>query len=93
MNSTTYILLGDGYCVSSDFYTALIRQVEAIVPALDAFESYTLKALCGDAFWRQLSNGERRMAGRCMAHMVSHKILPLTFAKTKHEYPKRYIRT
>lgn len=84
------IFLYDGYSVSEKLYMAVLYQVEEVIPAMECDVKYTLKMLCGDAFWRTLSDGEKRMAGRCMAHMVVNKRLPLRFADSKHEYPKWY---
>jgi hypothetical protein len=96
MNDTTHILLNDGYVgcagyfVSITFYNAIRLQVEEVIPLLDRDEKYTLQMLCGEAFWDPLTEGERRMAGRCMSHMVRNNLLPLRFAESKHEYPKFY---
>jgi hypothetical protein len=85
-----YMVLYDGYTVPAEFYHAVRLQVEAIIPAMERGGKYTLKLLCGEAFWRPLSHGDRRMAGRCMAQMVVSGLLPLCFADGKHEYPKLY---
>lgn len=82
--------LQDGYAVSKVFYNCIRLQVEDVLPALQPDDRYTLKTLCGKEFWGQLAIGERRMAGRCMAHMVVIGLLPLSFADSKHEYPKWY---
>lgn len=89
----THIMLFDGhnvYTASAAFYTTIRLQVEEVIPAMERGVKYTLEMLCGDAFWRTLSDGEKRMAGRCMAHMVANKRLPLCFTDSKHEYPKWY---
>ncbi len=84
------IILYDGYSVSEKLYKAVLYQVEEIIPAMEDDVKYTLKILCGDEFWDLLTDGEKRMAGRCMAHMVVNKRLPLSFSDSKHEYPKWY---
>lgn len=88
--NVTFIILYDGYTVPEKFYKAVLYQVKEIPPALLPGEKYTLEMLCGDVFWQLLTDGEKRMAGRCMAQMVVSGILPLRFAETKHEYSKRY---
>ncbi len=85
-----YILLHDGYTILEIFYEVVRQQVDEGLPDLERDASYTAKRLCGKEFWRHLNNGERRMAGRCIAYMVTRNLLPLTFAETRHEYPKKY---
>jgi len=88
-----WIILYDGdttYTVSAVFFNAVRCQIEEVIPALERGKAYRTEDLCGDAFWKILNDGERRMAGRCVAHMVARGMLPLSFVKTKHEYPKRY---
>jgi hypothetical protein len=85
-----YIVLYDGYTVSAAFYNSVCHQVEEIIPAMEPDMRYPLKVLCGKAFWQPLSDGEKRMAGRCMAQMVVGGLLPLRFAEGRHEYPKLY---
>ena len=89
----THVILHDGhevYTVSAAFYNDVRLKVEEILPALERHEKYTLKELCGEEFWDSLTNGEKSMAGRCMASMVVNNLLPLRFADHKHEYAKRY---
>ena len=86
-------MLYDGECiytVAAAFYNAVRYQAEEIIPALIPGVKYKSEWLCGDAFWTPLSDGEKRMAGRCIAHMVVNGLLPLRFAESKHEYPKWY---
>ena len=89
----TYIMVYDGeniYTVSAAFYNAVQYEVEESIPGLTPSWKYKSEWLCGDAFWTPLSDGEKRMAGRCIAHMVVNGLLPLRFAESKHEYPKWY---
>ena len=89
----TYIMLYDGeniYTVSAAFYNAVRHQVDEIIPALTPGWKYKSEWLCGATFWTPLSDGEKRMAGRCIANMVVNGQLQLRFAKSKHEYPKWY---
>ena len=94
--TTAYSILYDeydgcaGYSVPVSFYNAIRRQVEEVIPVLLRDEKYSLEMLCGEAFWNPLTEGECRMAGRCMSHMVRNNLLPLRFAESKHEYPKLY---
>ncbi len=83
-------ILYDGYTVPNTLYTKVRNQVAEIIPAVERDVKYTLEMLCGEAFWKQLTDGEKRMAGRCMALFIVKGLLPFRFAETKHEYPKRY---
>ena len=60
------------------------REVEAVLPKLIPDKIYTLRALCQKSFWDELSNGQRRTAGQCMAYLVQTKQLPLTIAGRSH---------
>jgi len=93
--TTMYICLYDydrnrAYTIPAALYNAIRLQVEEIIPAMERGVEYTLEMLCGDAFWQTLTDGERRMAGRCLAHMVANKRLPLRFVGCPHEHPKKY---
>jgi hypothetical protein len=93
LNIIEFIILYDGettYTVSKDFYDSVRCQIDDILPAVKSGEKYTLEMLCGPGFWELLEDGERKMAGRCMANMVFNGLLPLTFADSRHEYPKYY---
>lgn len=93
LNVIEYKVLHDGeafYAVNKDFYDSVLLQVEEVIKVLTPGKKYNLKTLCGEEFWDLLDNGERRMAGRCMADIVCRGLLPLTFARSKHEYPKHY---
>lgn len=83
-------LLAGGYPVKAAFITSLRHQVEAALPTLIPHLTYTLEKLCGKAYWASLDAGERRLAGRCMAHLVATNEFPLLFAPSNHEYPKHY---
>jgi hypothetical protein len=84
------LVLHDGYSVSARLFDSVRQQVEEILPGVVRDHGFRLKDLCDREFWDRLNDGQRRMAGRCMAYMVVHGILPLRFADSKHEYPKRY---
>ncbi len=84
------IKLHDGYSVTKIFYDLIMQQVVAMLPRLTRNKSYTAKKLCGKEFWGLLEKGECLIAGRSIAHMVVHGVLPLRFVKWKHEYPLHY---
>jgi hypothetical protein len=78
------------YTVSRTFYDAVLLQVKETLPRLVREKRYTSKRLCSKEFWKLMDNGERRMAGRCIAHSVVLNLLPLRFVEAIHEYPKYY---
>ena len=86
----TYLVLKYNLVVPEVFFFDLSHQVEEIVPAMIPGVKYTLEMLCGPTFWGPLTDGQKRVAGKCMVHMVENGILPLHFAKGRHEYPKLY---
>ena len=86
----TFLLLHDGYPISKSFFDRVQQQLEERLPTLKRYKRYKAQPLLGDAFWDAMNNGERRMAGRCLAHIVARKLVPLHFAKSNHEYPKWY---
>lgn len=83
-------LLAGGYPVSAAFFESIRQQVEAAIPTLNLPQAYTLEKLCGKEFWAKLDSGERKRAGRCMAHLVVKNEFPLVVAPSNHEYPKYY---
>lgn len=85
-----YMVLNDGQPVTKTFFDRVRQKVNVVIPALNPVERYTAEMLCGDEFWSALDNGERRLAGRCLAHMVNEDLLPLRVAESNHEYPKYY---
>jgi hypothetical protein len=85
----SYVIRHD-YSVPSEFFKTILRIIREILPALWRDQPYTLELLCGPESWGLWTDGERRMAGRCMAHLVVSGQLPLRFAESRHEYPKKY---
>jgi hypothetical protein len=86
------LLLGtDLNSVDHAFFVLIRRSVEEVIPVLDPNVSYKAEHLLGAEMWESLSNGERRLAGRCLSYMVASGQLRLSVAPTRHEYPKRYL--
>jgi len=86
----TNVFLKNGRWVNNDFLQIIKDIVVEIIPALEPGAGYTLKTLCGDAFWGKLSPGEQKQAGWCMKHLVLSGELPLIITESKHEYPIYY---
>lgn len=90
METDIHVLLSGGHKVSKAFLTEIQHQVAESVPAMEPQISYTTKMLCGNKFWVILNNRERRLVGRCLAHLVIHRLLPLQFVGPTRKYPKKY---
>ena len=76
--------------IDDPFYEDVVRVVEEIIPALSPDVDYTTRQLCGDEFWKPLSDGQKRRAGKYLAHAVSIGRLPLRFSVCIHKVPKLY---
>ena len=88
--TTVRVVLSDGYSISGDFLSAVQAQVCEALPYLEPGSTYTADELCGAEFWTDLSPGEQRNAGRCLAYLVAQGALPLVRVPGKHEYPLCY---
>lgn len=84
-------ILRDGMVVDGEFYDRIYSAVGARLATMLEGTLYTAEMLVGEEVWRQLSNGQCRLAGRCISDMVSNNDLPLVVAETRHEYPKKYL--
>ena len=90
----THIILYDGhriYTVSAAFYNDVLNTVSEVIHIFVPGDKYTLRIMYGEVLWLEMTRGERRMAGKCMADMVANNRLPqLRFVEHEHEYPKKY---
>jgi hypothetical protein len=88
-----YLILHDEhrtYTVSAAFYNDVLNTVSEVIHIFLPDDRYTLRKIYGEALWLQMSRGDRRKAGKCMAHIVANNKLPLRFVEGTHEYPKLY---
>ena len=83
-------LLRDGYSVPEHFYQYVKTAVADVVQVLDPEAKYKTEHLMGKDSWDAMSPGDRRIAGRCLSHMVACGELPLAEETQRHEYPKWY---
>jgi len=92
--TTVYLILYDEhrtYTVSAAFYNEVLNTVSEVIHIFLPGDRYTLRKIYGDALWLHMTRGDRRKAGKCMAHMVANDRLPqLRFVEHEHEYPKKY---
>lgn len=85
-----HVSLSDGFIVDAAHYNQLLQYILERLSELVKGKIYTAKRLCGLDYWRTLDRGCQLLTGRCIAHMVVHKRLPLAFVKHAHEYPLKY---
>jgi hypothetical protein len=85
-----YVGLSDGFIVDAAHYNQLLQYILERLNDLVKGKIYTSKRLCGLEYWRTLDRWGQVLTGMCVAHMVVHNRLPLTFVKHAHEYPLKY---
>lgn len=89
--NTEYIIVMNNGCQAEEsFYKMILTQVEDMIPGLTPGSPYTLKTLCGEDIWNLLSNGERVLAGKCMANIVKTKQLSLVATGTDCHNANQY---
>ena len=91
--TTIYLILCDEhrtYTVSAAFYNDVLNTVSEVIHIFLPDDIFTLRIIYGEALWLQMTRGERSKAGKCMAHMVANKRLPLRFVGCPHDDPKKY---
>jgi hypothetical protein len=79
------------YTVSAAFYNDVLNTVSEVIHIFLPSDIFTLRKIYGEALWLEMIPGDRKKAGKCMAHIVANKRLPqLRFVEHEHEYPKKY---
>lgn len=68
----------------------LRRQVELAIPWLPHGVPCRIEHLVTPQFWLPLSNSERRLMGRCLAHWVANDELELVFLGRREVGHKSY---
>jgi hypothetical protein len=87
---TTKVL--GGHFVPTALYLQVMAHVRSRMHTVKENQLYVLKDICGNSFWHETLNSswQRRMAGRCFAHMVSVGIFRFRFVQFKRYATKRY---
>ena len=91
--TTVHLILYDDhhtYTVSAAFYNDVLNTVSEVIHIFLPGDIYTLRKIYGEALWLDMTRGDRSKAGKCMAHMVANKRLPLRFVGCTHDDPKKY---
>lgn len=86
-----FLILCKGQSVDKNFYKKIEEHVAGRLHLI-ANRPKSLKEICSPEFWSGLSNGEKRLAGTCVAAMVDRGVLPMHRFVHAHEYPKKYSR-
>jgi hypothetical protein len=86
-----FVLLHGKYAVHNQLLVAVREQLGTELPVhLDEDRVYTARQLCGLPFWNLLTLQEKKLAGSCIAHLVSQGVLPLVRVNEFKKYPNRY---
>lgn len=84
------IQLADNFSAPAEWVECIRLHIVGQLAASQQDRTYTAKKLAGRDYWDSMSSGEQRLAGRCIAYLVSHDKLPLLFVRGTHEYPLRH---
>lgn len=78
------------YELSQVMLKTVEQQATILLPGLARGVRYTTKQICGKAFWKMLSKGDKIVAGLCMARLVATYRLPLIEAGSNASHAKVY---
>jgi hypothetical protein len=92
MSSQTMVPLHRGHEVEKDLYDMVLQQARETVPRLRFGKEYKTKDLVDPELWDCTDARGHRLIGRCIAHMVSHRLLALAFVGCPRCSNKRYLR-
>jgi len=81
--------LTDRYSVCAHIYECVWWQSVDGLQILEVDEDYSAEQIL-EPLWDELDISERRLAGRCLSHMVAHGKLPPLIADPRDESPQRY---
>ena len=74
------LVLSRDKTLSKELLDSIQMQVQLRLPQVTFGRPWTLRKICGEDFWMQLSKGDRLEAGECMTHLVHEKRLPFVHA-------------
>lgn len=89
-SKSNMLTLSNGAPVREALYNDIFNQVMHRHLYLKQGFAYTTEEICGTSFWRSLSSGDCKAAGKCMCDLVKLSRVPFIVAETAHEYPKEY---
>ncbi len=80
----------DDYELSQEMLNSVEQQAKMSIPRMERGARYTAKQICGKAFWKMLSRGDKIVAGICMSRLVKTNRLPLIEAGSNASHAKVY---
>jgi len=86
------VLLPGGRWVSKTFLDEVRNRVAAVISTRKFGVEYKIQHLVDQAYWSSLPPSDRRIAGRCLAHLVSTRQLALAFVSCPRCTTKVYRR-
>ena len=88
-NLTTPLFYG-GF-VYPEFLNYIRDVVIERASSLSPHTIYTFEEICSDFFWKVFEDGEKRIAGKCMRHLVAKAEVPfIEVNEYRCQSPKRY---
>jgi len=69
--------LPNGEIVSLGLTNSIHIQIENRQPELTPEIPYTLRDICGDAYWHKLNETQQEMAHDCVVYLIDHQDLPM----------------
>lgn len=67
----------NGYFLPLNLTQSLHTQIEMRLHEMEPGSTYSLKNICGKAFWKTLTKQERRLAYNCVDFLIEYEDLPL----------------
>lgn len=63
--------------LKSTFAQGILHAVQARIPALSIGPQFSTEELCGEDLWNELTNGEKKQAGKVITAAAAAGALPL----------------
>lgn len=86
----TLVVLPDGYMVPKPLFDSIKKEVIKFLPRANRHKAIKSPELFCSSFWKSLTRAEKSLAGRCIAHLVATKDLPLVAIKGRNKDDRFY---
>jgi hypothetical protein len=87
METEVHIVLNNGFTCPLAFLERFQQEIEFIAPGVPQGVLFTTEQLCGERFWKPLSDWKRTLAGSCMMHLVEHDRVSFEYVPRKGRNP------